>query len=698
MPSEKTAKQNVKGASYPRHGVDYPLDPLTYDELATVVGILHDSEHFAMGMRFIEISLREPAKSFMKTYSHGQDFEREAAVILIDNYKKATLEAVVSLSRGEVTEFDGTKEIGQPLLVQDEFIELTVVCMQNEEIARALEKRGLDIAARGQITVDPLSCGYFSEDDDSKNRYARAFFLSRTEANDNAYAHPIDGLTAIVDLHTQQVVRVVDEWVKPVPQTMRNYERQYISKFRDDIKPLQITQPEGVSFKVDGWNVDWQRWNFRIGFNPREGLILHDVKYDDVDKGQVRSVCYRASIAEMTVPYCDASPTASRKNAFDVGEYGLGTLANSLTLGCDCLGVIKYFDFDYINAFGEIESIPNAVCMHEEDDSILWKHTDLRSEKVEVRRSRKLIVSFISTVGNYEYAFYWVFRQDGSIELEVKANGIMQTGALLPGETTKFGTMIEDGLYAPNHQHFFCARLDMNVDGEKNQVVETETKTDPMGEENPYGNAFFTESTVFKTEAAAQRRHNYETVRTWSVQNANSKNRMGTNVGYRIQPMEVVLPYFQEGSSIFKRGGYLQNHLWVTPYDEKEMFPAGKYPNQNPGPDGLPKWTKKNRNIENEDIVVWYVFGHHHVARLEDWPVMPSAKLGFMLKPSNFFDLNPALDVPPSLAKDCCEGEEKYVPARQPNRLRRTIRFEHLKAEAEAALEEKRSTGARKTK
>ena len=695
MADKKKGAPKSRAARYPRHGTDYPFDPVAHDELETVVAIVHESGRFRSGMRFIDISLKEPPKDFMESYRRGQPYEREAEVVLIDNNAESSIEAVVSLSRGEVVEWAGVSEPGQPMLSQDEFVEMTIACMQDEEVSRALEKRGLDIAERGQITVDPLSAGNFGDEEDPKRRLVRAFFLMRKEANDNAYAHPIEGLSALVDLHKQQVVRVDDAGVVPVPQTMRNYERQYIDKFRDDIKPIRITQPEGVSFSVDGWRVDWQRWNFRVGFNAREGLVLHDLRYNDVDKGKEREICYRASIAEMTVPYCDASPTTSRKNAFDVGEYGLGTLTNSLTLGCDCLGEVTYFDYDYINTFGEVESIPNAVCMHEEDDSILWKHTDLRSEKVELRRSRKLIVSFISTVGNYEYWFYWVLRQDGSIELEVKAIGIMQTGAVKPGDKPKFGTMVEEGCYAPNHQHFFCARLDMHVDGRKNQVVETESKADPIGPDNPYGNAFYAESRVFKTEKEAQRIHDFRSVRTWSIQNRNSKNRMGANVGYRIQPMEVVLPFFQEGSSVSRRAAYLKNHLWVTPYNENERYPAGKYVNQSDGHDGLPKWTEADRNIEDEDIVVWYVFGHHHVPRLEDWPMMPTAKLGFMLKPSNFFDIAPCLDVPPSTRKACCAEEaedgDPYMPQRQTRKLRRTVRFEHLKAEAEGRLEEARA-------
>ena len=53
---------------------------------------------------------------------------------------------------------------------------------------------------------------------------------------------------------------------------------------------------------------------------------------------------HRASLVEMAVPYGDPNAPFQRKCAFDVGDYGLGFCANSLELGCDCLGHIKYFD------------------------------------------------------------------------------------------------------------------------------------------------------------------------------------------------------------------------------------------------------------------------------------------------------------------------------------------------------------------
>jgi primary-amine oxidase len=194
----------------------------------------------------------------------------------------------------------------------------------------------------------------------------------------------------------------------------------------------------------------------------------------------------------------------------------------------------------------------------------------------------------------------------------------------------------------------------MNLDGPRNQVVEVETVSDPMGPQNPHGNAFYTKSTVFKTELEARRSHKYETARTWVVQNPSSKNRMGTNVGYKLQPMESLC---RTGAPSRRLRGAPAIST-ITSGSRRTIPRSGSQPVsiriRNPGPDGLPVWTRKNRNIENTEIVVWYNFGHHHIPRLEDWPLMPVAKLGFMLKPVNFFDTAACMDVPPSQAKKGC--------------------------------------------
>jgi primary-amine oxidase len=646
------AKADARAEELAEHA--HPLDPLSPDELERVVALVRAHSRYRFGMRFGTIALKEPPKAALLACAQVR---RVGEVVLLDNTSRGSFRLEVDLDKEAVGPWERID--GQPAIAPDEFAETELAVKMDGRVLEALRRRGLDLEDRSQINVDPWSAGYYGGPEERERRIARGLIYVKHGLEDNQYAHVVDGLSAIVDLNDQEVVAVEDVAVLPVPAECANWAQSYQQHWRDDVKPLDISQPEGPSFTVEGFLVKWQKWQFRVGFTPREGLVLHQVAYDD--DGELRPLFRRLSIAEMTVPYADTAFLQYRKNAFDIGEYGIGVLANSLERGCDCLGEIYYFDSAYVNAFGELMPIPNAICMHEEDDGILWKHYDFRTDRTEVRRSRKLVISFIATVGNYEYAFYWYFRQDASIELEVKATGVVQTGALPDGESPAFGTMLLPNLYASNHQHHFCVRIDAMIDGPKNEVTEIDSVADPTGESNPFGNAFYAKRTTFERESEAKRNVDAASSRYWLIQSSERTNRMGYLTGYKVEPGETAPPYAQPGSSLSKRGGYLWHNLWVTPFAESERYPAGDFPNQHPGGDGLPRWTEQNRPIKGEDIVVWYVFGHHHIVRAEDWPVMPVSTLGFKLKPVNFFDQNPALDVPPSPSKhdgddfhDCC--------------------------------------------
>jgi primary-amine oxidase len=360
----------------------------------------------------------------------------------------------------------------------------------------------------------------------------------------------------------------------------------------------------------------------------------------------------------MVVPYGDPAPTQFRKNAFDVGEYGMGMCANSLELGCDCLGLIRYFDAQLCNSRGEPLTIKNAICMHEEDFGILWKHTDRRLNVPEVRRSRRLVVSSVSTVENYEYGFFWYLYQDGNIQFEIKLTGILSLGALKPGEKSPYGSLIAPQLYAPNHQHFFNVRLDFDLDGVGNSVYQIDVSQDEPGPKNPHGNAFSARPTLLKSEKQARANLKLETSRSWKIVNPNVTNVVGEPVGYKFFPGDNALPMGSPDAWWRKRAGFVNHHVWVTPNSDSERFGAGDYPNQSRGGDGLIKWTEADRPIENTDVVFWYTFGHTHIPRPEDYPVMPTAYIGFLLKPNGFFEMNPANDVPPSAKKEakgaCC--------------------------------------------
>jgi primary-amine oxidase len=635
----------------------HPLDPLSGDEIEAASTILRERLGLADSARFVFITLREPSKDEVLGFKEGDALERQAHVVVRERKEHRTYEGVVSLTAGEVRDWRELPGAQAPIMFE-EFAAAEEVVRNDPRWQAAMRKRG--VTDFEHVMIDPWSIGYFGpEDGAEEGRFVRPLTWVRNGSHDdNGYARPVEGLIVRFDLDRMEVVDVEDHGVVPLPPQDANYTAEAVSDpanfphfpegVRQDLKPVEITQPEGTSFQVDGNAVRWQKWRFRVGFTPREGLVMHTVAYED--KGRLRPIIYRASLAEMFIPYGDPRPTHYRKNVFDMGEYGIGVLTNSLELGCDCLGEIRYFDAWVNDNDGKAAKIANAVCMHEEDYGILWKHTDFRTEKVQVRRSRRLVVSSIVTVGNYEYGYFWYLYQDGRIEYEIKLTGVISNGAVNPGERPRHGTLVAPQVYGPNHQHFFSVRLDMMVDGLSNSVVECDSVPVPPGPDNPHHNAWEVRETLLARESEAQRSTDTNTARYWKIVNSERKNALGDAVAYRLDPGPGTPPMYQPGAYPLRRAAFTTRSLWVTPYAEDERFPAGDYPNQHPGGAGLPEWTRADRPLENRDVVLWHTFVAHHVPRPEDWPVMPASYVGFQLQPWGFFDGNPALDVAPSPA------------------------------------------------
>jgi primary-amine oxidase len=638
LPGMKTNES----ASIPQRTISHPLDPLSAGELRATIDALRAAHGLTERHRFVIVRLEEPPKAAVRAFRPGDPIERVAFAVVFDADSGRTYEATVVPATGEVRSWVHVPDV-QPQVTLDEFGEAIDAVRANPGFRAALAKRGIDDP--GLVHIEAWSIGDMHPPALAGRRLVWTPCWVKQHPHDNHYAHPIRGLHALVDLQTMEVVHLEDHGVTPLPSQPGNYGEEDVGGYRTDLRPLEVVQPDGPSFEIDGWQVRWQKWRLRVGFNQREGLTLHEVGYED--GGRVRSIAHRLSIAELVIPYGDPGPGGYRKNAFDIGEYGLGLLTNSLELGCDCLGEIRYLDVDLATPSGGVTTIANAICMHEEDYGLLWKHVDWTTDSVEVRRCRRFVVSSIVTVDNYEYAFYWYLYQDGTIEFEGKLTGIVLTAAAEPGERPRHGTLVAPQLSAMYHQHFFCARLDLDVDGEANTVVEVNSEALPWGADNPYGSAYVTRETRFAREREAQRPIDPFAARYWKVENPSVRNGLGQPVAYKLIPGANCAPLCQPDSSIGRRAAFMHRHLWVTPFAPRELFPAGDYPNQHPGGAGLPEWTSADRPIEDTDVVLWYVFGSNHVPRPEDWPVMPVERIGFALKPLGFFDRNPALDVPP---------------------------------------------------
>ncbi|MCM6774327.1 primary-amine oxidase [Nocardia sp. CDC159] len=635
--------------------VDHPLALPTVAELAEVRAIVVAAGLVGESTRFVYVGLEEPDKYLL--YERPEATERRFRVLLHEVDRPNSVDLVVSLATGEVVSqrlLDAVTD-GQLPVLDEEFGLVEEILSTDPEWLRALAARDLEVA---QVRVAPLSAGVFDYDGERGRRILRGLAFQQSHERDHAWAHPIDGLVAFVDVMNRQVLRVIDTGPMPVPAESGNFDDPEVTgPPRTTQRPIEITQPQGPSFTVEGNLVEWEGWSLRVGFDAREGLVLHQIGFRDGER--VRPIIHRASIAEMVVPYGDPSPVRSWQNYFDTGEYLVGRYANALELGCDCLGDITYFSAVLADEAGRPRMLRNAICMHEEDFGVLWKHTDLWTGSREVRRQRRLVISFFTTVGNYDYGYFWYLYLDGTIEFEVKATGMVFTSAY-PGPGYPYATEIAPGLGAPCHQHLFSARLDMMIDGYGNRVEEVESQRVPIGPYNPHGNAFTQRRTVLATESQARRVADNRVGRVWHIANPAVTNRYGQPVGYTLYPEGKETLLAADGSSIAKRAEFATKSLWVTRYDPAERYAAGDFVNQHPGGAGLPRYAAADRAIDGEDLVVWHTFGLTHFPRPEDWPIMPVDYAGFVLKPVGFFDRNPTLDVPPTAPahqSPCCSGE-----------------------------------------
>lgn len=633
------------------------LLPLTSAEFLKVQELVTSLPQSSLDTRFAYVGLVEPDKRDVLAFASGTGSKpaRQARVLTLGMRSGAEHDIRIDVDAGTVvavTEIPGDK--GRVPILDEEFQRVDRILAESAEWAAALTRR--DVHVRDTVAV-PLSPGYYPELGEYEGRILRTYAFWRTDTNDNAWAHPIDGLCAFVDPIAGTVVKIIDDKVLPVPRKSENFhESEFRGPDMTSLKPIEITQPEGASFSVTGNHLTWANWQLDFGFDAREGLVLRNLQYYDRRKGVDRDVIYRASIAEMVVPYADPAMTRFWHNYFDAGEYLFARYANSLKLGCDCLGEIHYEDIVIADERGNPTTIANGICIHEEDFGTLWKHTDLFTGGTDVRRQRRLVVSFFTTIGNYDYGFYWYLYLDGTIECEAKLTGILFPSAL-GGESHRYANEVAPGVGAPFHQHLFCARLDMAIDGPANSAVEVEACRLPLGPENPHGNAFSYAETPIESEAQGGRQHNAELGRVWHIASATERNFVDVPTAFVLHAQQVPMLLADPSAGISTRAAFTTRPVWFTAYSPSEMYPSGDFVNQNPGVGGLADWIKADRPLQGADIVLWHTFGMTHFPRPEDWPVMPVDYARFRLSPYGFFDGNPVLDVPAFPSGGCATGD-----------------------------------------
>ncbi len=626
----------------------HPLDQIISEEINKAVDLCKSHQDFCEETVFLSISLVEPDKELLRK---GSDVElsRKLKIRGIDSNSDGGFESILDITNNQIISLDRVSNDAQVTYSMAEVFMAQELTKANKDYQEALEKRG--ITDLELIQIDPWPAGgIVHETIEPGHRAFKTISFLKENKSDNAYAKPINGIISHVDLTLKKVTCVEDHGVVELPKAHGRYDADSQSELRDEPKKIDITQPEGPGYIIEGNLISWEGWELRASVNPDEGPVLHQVSLNG------RSILHRAALSDMVVPYGTADPMHSWKAVHDGTEYGFGSLVNSLTLGCDCLGEIHYLDANMLRFDGSVNTIENAICIHEEDYGIQWKHTDTNMMGAnEVRRSRRLVISSIATIGNYDYGLFWYLYLDGTVQCEVKLTGIVGISSYdesIHRDDQDF--RISDELVSPIHQHLFCIRLDWDLENGDNQLFETNIETLPVSKENPNGMQLSAVSTHLKKESEAKRDISPASSRVWKIVNPNKKNSLGLPVAYKLLPGNTPTLLAHHDSPPGKRASFSKHNLWATPFKAEEMAAGGQNAVMHSGQGGLDDITSSDRDISECDLVTWHTFGLTHTPRPEDWPVMPVEYCGFHLIPVGFFDRNPTINLPPS-----CKGASK---------------------------------------
>lgn len=624
----------------------HPLDPLTRREIEDAVRILREAGRLRDGLLLPSLTLREPGKDELRDFTPGRPFGRRANAVVFDRDQGRLSEAVVDLSARRVESWRDVPG-AQPHLMPGEFQLVESIVLADPAWRAALAKRQLE---PGDVEIDAWAAGDLPAAGLAPSaRRARALAFHKGTGR-NSYARPVEGLVAVVDLTAKRVASVEDSGPRPVPPL--RVEDEAIAGGGGPSTPAIAR-----TFEVEGHEIRWRRWALRYALDPREGLVIHTVSFDD--RGRRRSILHRGSLCEMAVPYGDPGQAWAWRCAFDVGEYGLGRLSTPFTPGQDAPPGALLLDEVLASERGVAETAERSVAVYERDAGLLWKRESAG------RRGRQLVVSSMAAVGNYDYVLEWIFHEDGTIEAQVGATGILlgkgtATGIcagcvdLAQGRNPdpaslgdeRSGTRVAPFVVAPSHQHFFSWRLDLDVDGPANSVAEVDLRVMPSDGSNPHGNGIETGYWLIQNEVDSRRMVAPALQRTWKVFNPASRNALGHLAGYMLVPGETGVPFLRGETATRRRAGFTEFPIWVTRQHAGERYAAGDYPNQAAAPDGLPRWVEDDEKLVNTDVVIWHTTALTHLARPEEWPVMNVTRVGFRLVPMGFFDRNPATDPP----------------------------------------------------
>ncbi len=637
----------------------HPLDPLNWQEYWTVLEVLREVGHLDSKTRFSMVNLKEPAKDLVRQWSPGERIPRSAYALVRQG--KKSFETVVDLAERSLLSWEEL-EGAQPNWLGEEFRNIVSDVKKHPDFIAAMARRGIDDLTFIDCFVMPA--GYFGTDEQRGRRIGHVVSHDSRGVR-NTFTRQIEGLTVVVDLIEGEILRVVDEGVVRIPTVSADYDAASIGPTRPVPGPIQVNRPQGQGFTLNGYQVSWQKWRFHVRPDQRVGMIISDVTYTDGDER--RSVLYQANLSEIFVPYMDPAFNWYARNFIDAGEYSSGGLTKPLLQGLDCPDYAVYLSGLIAGDNGRPIEVPRMIGLFErETGDVSWRH---RSES---RIKRDLVVRIAAVIGNYDYFIDWIFQQDGSIRVAVGATGIVEVKMVnqekaLAAEGSpsggsnganvsiaaeareaadRYGRFVAPQIVAVNHDHYFSFRLDLDVDGTSNSLVVDRLKAQSLPEGHPRRSLWVRDPMLARTEADAKLNISLDNPALWRVISSSRTNHVGYPTSYQIMPGKNISTLLSRDDYPRRRAGFIDHHLWVTPYRENERYAAGEHPTLSTPGQGLPDWVSNDRPIADTDLVLWHTVGMHHLVRAEDWPVMPVLWHSFEIRPFDFFNRNPALDLP----------------------------------------------------
>lgn len=643
----------------------HPLDPLDSSEVQVCVQSVKSHPLFMQHYVFTSIHVLEPEKSFVLQYKKNEAFYRIGQILLYIPEKHKTIEALVDLGNSEkkVIKFEEV-DILPPMNTENPPIksfekdELIDLLMENSDINKALAKRNLstEMLKSKELGIFDmpfevcLGLGYRAPEilpPDAKDKRIFPIVFQKNqndlvggESLDSLYEILddvlcwIDGLIILLDATNKKVYKVIDEKVYELPKLVE-----------DDIQPIRHpnklnqlvhSQPNGPSFTFENNVVKWDNWSFRISWHDRTGIQLFNIKYCDNDVD--RSVLYKLNLSEAGVVYNVKESPILLRNFFsdDSTRYPFLCRLIELQKGLDVPQYASLNDISIIDRNGNEKVKKSAFAIYEEDTNVLYRGRSLEKEGSGCR-GQSLCIRYTFAGLIYQWQQTYVFNLDGSIDILQDVYG--RDLYMISQDCNETRFKISKNRSASTHTHYFNYRMDFMVDGQKNRLVKKYQKQ--LSVKN--NNQILLHNETVKTEKQAVQNMKPNTL--YKIVNHHKKNRLGHHVGYKLLPLfDTQFNYTPIGSWASQLSS-LNNHLHVTKYRENEQYAFGSYPNMQLYDIGLGDYIKKDESIVDEDIVLWYTMFNFHVPHPEDFPFTQAVRVGFSIRPDNFFEVSPYMNI-----------------------------------------------------